>query len=308
MNKKIWGVVGIVFVVLTLIIIITTTVQAQNQETILDGKKIGTIADAYVEIDSTSALSRSSEKSNNEIYAKATNFVEKIGVSTNKFNESESTIKYFSNELESRLETKIYNTEATLTLNTTTGDLISYVSKRDTFPTNTLTKEEIQKKAQLIFKSIEIEEANNYKLTLLEEFDEEIWRAEFHKYYDGKKCIGESVKFSFAPENNEIVTLAINNNKYENNEIKITQEEANEIAKDYLNISSATEMTMSVEIVKPNYFYRQILEKDSNIYANINECRNAYVFTFNNEAQSKVYVDCTTGEVIGGDMKLGGEY
>ena len=144
-------------------------------------------------------------------------------------------------------------------------------------------------------------------MTLIETYDDEVWRAEFTKKYGDKYCAGESVKFSFAPESNEIVTLAINNIKYANNETKITEEQASNIAEKYLDKSSADNMTITKEIIRPNFFYKQ-LEGDSNIYANIEQYRNAYVFTFDNEAQSQVYIDCSTGEVLGGNMKLGGEY
>lgn len=158
-----------------------------------------------------------------------------------------------------------------------------------------------------IFNNMNIENAEKYELTNLEKFDEEIWRVEFCKKYDDVICKGESVKFSFAPETSEVVTMAINRVRYENNEIKISEEEATDIAKRYLEKSMATGMSMTKEIVRPNYFYRQ-LEGDESVYANINQTRNAYVFTFNNVAKSQVYVDCTTGEVIGGNMIAGGVY
>lgn len=76
---------------------------------------------------------------------------------------------------------------------------------------------------------------------------------------------------------------------------------SHDIAENYLDKSSANNMTMTKEIIRPNFFYKQ-LEGYSNIYANINQYRNAYVFTFDNNAQSQVYVDCSTGEVIGGHI------
>lgn len=167
------------------------------------------------------------------------------------------------------------------------------------------TEEQIREKAINIFNNINVEDATTYELTNLQEFDEEIWRAEFCKKYDGKICKGESVKFSFAPESNEVVTMSINRIKYANNETLITETEATAIAQGYLDESSANQMTMTKEIVRPNYFYRELVG-DENLYTNINQSRNAYIFTFNNIAESQIYIDCTTGEVIGGNMILGG--
>ncbi len=80
--------------------------------------------------------------------------------------------------------------------------------------------------------------------------------------------------------------MAINSIGYANNEIKITEEEANDIAENYLDKSSANNMTMTKEIIRPNFFYKQ-LEGDSNIYANINQYRNAYIFTFDREERKE---------------------
>ena len=66
-------------------------------------------------------------------------------------------------------------------------------------------------------------------------------------------------------------------------------------------------MTIELDIVRPNYFYSE-LNGDDSIYVKIPETRKAYVARFNNEAESEVYIDATTGEVIGGNMILGGEY
>ena len=141
----------------------------------------------------------------------------------------------------------------------------------------------------------------------VEKFDEEIWRACFAKKYNGMINEGESVKFSFCPKTNEIVTLAINRTKYANNTVEISKDTATKIAEKYLNKSTATDMDIDLEIVRPNYFYNE-LNGDESIYVKIGETRQAYVAKFNNESASTLYIDATTGEIIGGDMILGGEY
>ena len=79
------------------------------------------------------------------------------------------------------------------------------------------------------------------------------------------------------------------------------------IAKKYLEKSVATEMTISLDIVMPNYGLNDAL-LDGRLYKHANQTRLAYVCSFNNEAQTKIYIDCTTGEAIGTSRLLGGEF
>ena len=139
------------------------------------------------------------------------------------------------------------------------------------------------------------------------QFDEEIWRASFVKKYDELINPEENVKFSFAPQTKEIVTLAVNSINYDNNEVLISKEEAEKIAQNYLAQSTADKMTMEIGIVRPNYFFEKKLNPGK-LYKKVNYTRKAYIFTFNNVSKSKIYIDCTTGEVIGGDIIMGGEF
>lgn len=302
MKNKIFVLCGIILLIILCATIIATTVQANNTEKVMVEKKIGTTADMYVEINAKTRATNDSE-----VFNTANNYIKQLEIKCSDFNSQNSTVKYYNNALDNRKETKIINGELILTLNTNTNELITYVSNKSEFPKNTIDENTIKELANNIFQKVNVTDKNMYELTFIEKFDDEIWRAEFTKKYGDKYCAGESVKFSFAPESNEIVTLAINNIKYANNETKITEEQASNIAEKYLDKSSADNMTITKEIIRPNFFYKQ-LEGDSNIYANIEQYRNAYVFTFDNEAQSQVYIDCSTGEVLGGNMKLGGEY
>ena len=59
-------------------------------------------------------------------------------------------------------------------------------------------------------------------------------------------------------------------------------------------------MKCDIEIVRPNYFF--VL--DEKTYKKINIYRKAYVFTLEDISKTKIYVDCTTGEIIGGNANL----
>ena len=143
----------------------------------------------------------------------------------------------------------------------------------------------------------------DYTYTELEQYDNEIWTIRFNKYYNNLINQGEAVKISFSPESREIVSIVIIDNPFENNSIEISQEDAFKIAKKYMGKTSSTDMKVEIKIIRPNYFWY----KDLATYKNIQKSRLAYVFTCNDEANVEIYVDCTTGEVIGGNMIVGGE-
>lgn len=296
-----------VFIAFTILLLSTVVLAAVNnsqvQDKILTGEKISSVGESYKEV-STKARNYNNS---NDIIDIANQKLEDINVSTKVFTNENSTIKNFSNNADSRQETVISNDKAIIKLNSNTGELISYINSDTNLVNNTLNDTEIKEKAIKIFNKINNIDKSNYEMTYVEKFDDEIWRAGFAKKYDGIINPGESIKFSFCPETEEIVTLSINKITYDNNQVVLTENDARNIAQPYLDKSIANNMSVSIEIVRPNYFYSEVSNDDS-VYANIERTRKAYVCTFDNEAESKVYVDCTTGEVIGGDMITGGVY
>ena len=86
---------------------------------------------------------------------------------------------------------------------------------------------------------------------------------------------GEAVALSICPATKELNTLTIRDNKYEHNQIKITEEQAREIASKYLERSKATGIEkVTTEIIKPNLLFE---EEKGKIYKEIKEMRKAYV-------------------------------
>lgn len=302
--------INVLLVILILILISSTvalaTISNNENQSILTGEKISNVGKTYEEIEdgiTTFSLNNSKQR----MISKANEYVEDLNISNVLFSTENSNVKNYSNALESRTETVISNEQATIKINSETNEFISYINNNTKFESNTLTQEQIQEKAILIFNNLDNISKENYELIYVEQFDDEIWRAGFAKEYDGLINNNESVKFSFCPQTGEIVTLNLNEITFDNNEVLLSEEDARKIAEPYLDKSIADNMNINVEIVRPNYFYADTLEDDG-IYVNIDKSRKAYVCTFNNEAESKVYIDCTTGEVIGGNMILGGVY
>lgn len=276
-----------------------------NTRKILTGEKVNSINDTYVE-------DFSSEKDSN--FSSDLNLANKIieqhninSLTKENSKTDDLKVKNYNNEIEGRKETVMYNKNFSITINKDKGKLISYISNKTSFQKNNLTKENIQNAAKSIFKQLNIDNSDKYELNYIEKFDDEIWRAGFVEKDENLLNIYNSVKFSFAPQSNELVTLAINNIEYANNGISVSKETADKIVQNYLSKSVANEISSSdVEIVRPNYFFEN--KSSGSIYVNIPQTRKAYVYTFNNKSESKVYIDCTTGEVIGGDKLLGGEF
>ena len=305
MKKKILVPVIIVLfiIVCTSTVLYANTSQEKiNFSKILNKEEIDFEQNAYIE-----SKAKINELSSNYIIEKSNNILLKVGIKDKNINMNNSEISQYRNEIDSRNETVISNEDFLITLNSDNGELISFTSDEISFEDNKLSKDEIKNIALDIFENLDIKDSQQYELSYVTEFDEEIWRAGFVKKYNDLVNEGECVKFSFAPQTKEVVTLAINNIEYANNDILISKVEAEKIANEYLSKSKADKMSMEIKIVRPNYLYENKLGYGK-VYKKINQARKAYVFTFNNESNSKVYVDCTTGEVLGGDIIMGGEF
>lgn len=219
-------------------------------------------------------------------------------------NENNCTVDFYNNEKDSTVESVLTFDDDIYCLNAENGDLIHYVQKNPSLTPTKLNEEQIKEIGLELYDSLK-DTLNNkeYTYTELENYDDEIWTIRFYKYYNNLINYGEAVKISFSPESKEIVSLVILDTPFANNSIEISQETAFNIAKKYMKKTKATDMTSEIKIVTPNYFwYSNIAD-----YKNIQTSRLAYVFTCNNDANAEIYVDCTTGEVIGGDMTVGGE-
>lgn len=102
---------------------------------------------------------------------------------------------------------------------------------------------------------------------------------------------------TFDPESKEIANLGTKNILTSDaNQIQIDEETAKNIARNALKEDSNI-MSIEVKEVLPNTMFLD----NRYYYSQVNSKRNAYVITFDNNAKIQIYVDATTGEVIGGD-------
>ena len=230
-------------------------------------------------------------------------FLNEINVSHNNFENIKSyEVKDNINDLEL---IEYSNDDFILSVNKKTNELRSYINNKTSFPKCNLSKNEVESKAIELFSTFKIKDKKDYILNYVTKFDDEIWRANFVKSYDGLKNPGEAINIAFAPTTNEIITLAIIKNEYNNNEIKISEEDALKIAQKYINKSVTPKVKeVKIDIIKPNQMFKKVVE--NKMYKHINKMRKSYVIILEND--SKIYVDVTTGEILGGDCILGGEF
>ena len=126
---------------------------------------------------------------------------------------------------------------------------------------------------------------------------------------------GETVKSYLSPQDGEFNSFTIHTTKYANNEIKLSENKARKIVEAFAKEDGkrkfegikVANMKVSVEIVIPNYTFEKLIV---NGYTQryLPETRRAYVFTYGDIFPFRIYVDCTTGEILGGDEVIGFTY
>lgn len=116
---------------------------------------------------------------------------------------------------------------------------------------------------------------------------------------------GEMISFSFLPQENKIAGYTKREIPFANNEIKLTEGEAKQMAQNYLKENlkknEIEEMKVTIEIVNPSIDTRKSLGVGQ-VYTVAKQTRLAYVCEFNDSYQTTVKVDCTTGDILGYDM------
>lgn len=224
------------------------------------------------------------------------------------------------------------DTELSIDLDAKTGKLIHYsdFSVDDTKVPSKVTRQEAEKIIKEIYLKLGYKD-KEYELASLEKSsisdDANIWQANFCKKYDGIYNNYQCIRISVVPEVNHLLMLTIFDDYFENNPIVITQNEATEIAKNKASKLRKDAKIQNIEtkldIKKMNaYVYsREQSEEQNNNLEVINETTEITDFTSyrSEEIVRKVwvikisyandlftdmdmyFVDCTTGEIIGGD-------
>lgn len=307
MNRKFLIISACVILVLAIGTSIVLANFNAKENKVAISKDIIDMDDSYVKVNTDDLNEKSLSATRNEnCIQSANNYLTTFNLTDKRINANDSKIEIYQNNLENRTELVISNSDMIMKLNNETGKLISFINNKTNFEENLLTDEEIRSKAFQILETVT--DSEDYELIMLKPFDEEIYRAKFAKKYGNYINIGELVSFSFAPQTSEIVTFVQKDIPFSNNQIKISQQEAREVVEQYLDKSIATDIeSVVIKIVQPNHGLKEALSNDK-IYKNATQTRLAYVYTFNNSDETQIYIDCTTGEAIGTDKILGGDF
>ena len=133
--------------------------------------------------------------------------------------------------------------------------------------------------------------------------------ADYCKKYDDIFNDYQCIRLTFVPETEQIKIINIFDEEFENNPIVITKEEAEQIVKEKLSNETISSIDTKLKIEKMNeYVYMQDNKlKENQAYKMDVTVRKVWSVEFilkknNFEQSSKVYVDVTTGEIIGGDI------
>lgn len=196
----------------------------------------------------------------------------------------------------------ISNDYAETKIDAETGDLIQTLSKKQEYTDSNCDETEAKEIAIELYNNLDIkDEYKCYQLNGIIKFDEELWIANFSKKYGNLYNDYESVKLTFAPGDEQVkIVSIINQGTYENNSVNITEGDAINIAKQQVKLNCNSNIKLA--IVRPNYFFK---DPDNYLtYKKVETLRTAYVVNFEDENNTIVYVDASTGEIIGGDVAL----
>ena len=266
-----------------------------------------------------------SEEEANELGNK---YLKQVGLEDEKILNQNLSKEFLSDKNEWGMSSKI----ATMTIDAKTGDLktIQVPTWNYKIPYNYgISREEAKEVAYKFFDKIKEDNIEgDYELVTLRrnmETDEAsyIWYAEFQRKYGDLINPNESVFIGWVPTINGIYQIKIERDKFENNEIVKTKEEAIEIAKEkdrkvapertIKNIDADIRIEkMNAEVYlrenkKEDYEYGKILKEDG-VYKTEERVRRVWLVNIEYEKQEDkmdsftYFVDTTTGEIIGGAM------
>lgn len=271
----------------------------------------------------------------------ANSYLEKIGFTEDEIKSFELSNDFWEDERIWRLSSKKISY---IEINAETGKLNSLNIPRLSYKTPYnfgITREQAQVVAQELFEKYNEDENSNgeYELVSLRgnmETDEGsyIWYSSFYKKYGDLYNFDEAVHIGWVPTINGLYNLSFSRNTYEENEEKITKEQAiqnaiekdKQIEKEKQIIGTTAEIRirkMNTEIYLRENFKDEYekgtlnmeqtgkntykLKDDAVFYKTDERVRKVWCvviqYDLNTEyvsAEYTYYVDCTTGEIIGG--------
>lgn len=282
-----------------------------NDRKVVVPKEIGGLDDRYLKINPSEEKILEENKLTNEeakiLALKIDKIINKEGGLNEKQILSEegnlnTKVKRIQNNKEDIEETIVVTDKYRVTFNSKTKKFINYLNRRrDLKNSQEFTEEQVIEKGKEILNEIQakrfVNDFEKYNVIRASKFNENLWNLRFiKKYEDGLANYGEAIAMTICPKTKYLAIITVRDTKVTNTEVKITEEQAKEIASKYLKSSVATGIkSVKKEIVSPNLLFKEKVDK---VYKNINEMRRAYIVTFNNEAETQIYVDVTTGEVL----------
>lgn len=202
-----------------------------------------------------------------------------------------------------------------------------------------ITRKQARKVAKELLEKYRPEnDKGEYELISLKRNNEEdkqayIWYADFYKKYGDLINPAEKISIGWVPNINGLYSLNIESNTFENNEQKISKEEAIKIAiekdkqieknktikktKAKIRIKQMNENVYLRENFKEDYENRTLyfekngedgytLKKDATIYKTEKRVRKVWCivvyYDMDNIGDYTYYIDSTTGEIIGGEL------
>lgn len=311
LNKNILKTIVIVIA----IIFCTTGVLAyslkNNYRKVVVPKEIGGLNDRYLKIDPSKEKILEENKLTDEEAKILALKIDKIINKEEGLNEKQilseagnlnTKVKRIQNNKEDIEETIVVTDKYRVTFNSKTKKFINYLNKRrDLKNSEEFTEEQVIEIGKEILNEIQakrfVNDFEKYNVIRANKFNEKLWNLRFiKKYEDGFANYGEAIAITICPKTKYLAIITVRDTKVTNTEVKITEEQAKEIASKYLKSSVAIGIeSIEKEIVSPNLLFQEKVDK---VYKNINEMRRAYIVTFNNEAKTQIYVDVTTGEVL----------
>ena len=266
-----------------------------------------------------------------EAIQRVESYLKKIGL-------NEETIKRIYFDKDFVLKENIWSMDtqiANISVDAITGQIISIRISTDkyTIPENYgISREEARKVAnELLEKYRPEDDKGQYELVKLTrnlEIDEQayIWYAIFQKKYDNLLNENEEISISWIPTINGLYNLSFKRDVYENNEEIISKEDAIKIAIErdqQIEENNIISVEAEIKIKKMNeqvylrekyggeyentIFDSSLYKNDKTWYKTENIVRKVWCVVLNyDKTQSKglneftYFVDCTTGEIIGG--------
>lgn len=215
-----------------------------------------------------------------------------------KEDESDLKVQLVTNNVTNEKFYRVTGSGARIEILQDSGELKSYINSNPTeyVESSVFEKEKIQNIANEILNTNDLFENNRgYKIIEIKE------KSSYYPTVWFENNLNNKLMFIILnPENKEILAIGTKTKPIsENNEIKIDGQKAKNIAIKQVNLSEDAVLSVIQSEVMPNEMFLESGES----YSKLNIMRNAYIVSFDTEVELQVYVDATTGEVIGGNCK-----